>query len=260
MAPTDAEHELPAIDDQLIVSGQRYELIDGELVYVAPADEPHAELHLALGQVMKAHRAEGYSVALDMLTRTSRIDDLAPDVSVYPTARDPHTGRRQLDELSFEIAATESLNHVTIKAAKLAGRGVRRIFAIDLPRERALEWSHERGEWRTLELHATIEDRCLAVAVPVAALVRAAVTDDASMRAMRLKRHPEFLAERAEGRAEGYATGLHDAVLSLLRHRGLVASASEEAALRRIADPDRLGRLLTVASSVATVADLFAQA
>ncbi len=57
-----------------------------------------ADLHSALDALVRAHRAEGYAVAVDMLTRTSRTDDIAPDVSVYPAARDPRTGGRQLEE------------------------------------------------------------------------------------------------------------------------------------------------------------------
>jgi hypothetical protein len=35
-------------------------------------------------------------VAVDLLTRLTRIDDIAPDVSIYPLERDPKTGGRQI--------------------------------------------------------------------------------------------------------------------------------------------------------------------
>jgi hypothetical protein len=74
-----------------------------------------------------------------------------PDVSVYPDAPDPRTGGRQLEQLAFELASTQSLGHAGRKAAKLAGRGVRRVFAIDVERSRALEWSAALGAWRELD-------------------------------------------------------------------------------------------------------------
>jgi hypothetical protein len=85
-----------------------------------------------------------FEVAADLLTRTSRVDDIAPDVSVYPDAPDPRTGGRQLEQLAFEIVSTQSLGDAAGKARKLATRGVRRVFAIDVARSRALEWSRSR--------------------------------------------------------------------------------------------------------------------
>lgn len=61
--------------------------------------------------VLKAHAAPEFLVAVDMLTRTSRIDDIAPDASVYPAARNPTTGGRQLEHVAFEISSTEGLGH-----------------------------------------------------------------------------------------------------------------------------------------------------
>lgn len=59
---------------------------------------------------------------------------------MYPAAPDPRTGGRQLEQLAFELASTQSLDHAGRKAAKLAGRGMRHVFAIDIERSRALEW------------------------------------------------------------------------------------------------------------------------
>jgi len=86
-----------------------------------------------------------------MLTRTSETTDLAPDVSVFPRARDPVTGGRQIEQLAFEVVSTESLGHAGRKAAKLLARGVRRVFAIDVERTRALEWSASLGTWSMLD-------------------------------------------------------------------------------------------------------------
>jgi hypothetical protein len=189
-----------------------------------------------------------------MLTRTSRVDDVAPDVSVYPTARDPRTGGRQLEELAFEIVSTESLAHAGRKAQKLVSRGVRRVFAIDVEGMRALEWSEELGEWSILDRRGVIEDPALAVPVPVEALLDTTRADAAIARALRLRRHPEFLAERAEGRAEGLAVAL----LEVLSWRGREPTADERRRILEERDLERLGRWFAAARTCADVAGLLA--
>jgi len=250
--------ELPAVDERLAAPETRSEVIDGKAVFVAPADEPHAEAHGALAALVRAHRAGGYAVAVDMLTRTSRRDDIAPDVSVYPAARDPRTGGRRLEELAFEIASTETLGHVAAKAAKLAARGVRRIFAIDVGRARALEWAKDAAQWAILDRRDHIEDVALAVPVPIAALIDAAQADDAIARALRARRHPEFDAEREEGRAEGLAEGLASALLVVLAARGLEPTADERRRILAEREPARLERWLAAAPTCASVASLLA--
>ena len=71
-----------------------------------------------------------------MLTRTSETSDIAPDVSVFPRARDEVTGGRQLEQLAFEVVSTERLSHAADKAQRLVDRGVRRVFAVDATRKR----------------------------------------------------------------------------------------------------------------------------
>jgi hypothetical protein len=166
---------------------------------------------------------------------------------VFPTARDPVTGRRQLEELAFEIASTESLGHAGRKAAKLVARGVRRVFALDLDRMRALEWSQEAGQWSILDRRGRIEDPALAVAIPIEALLDIARADDAIVRAFRAKHHPEFVAERAEGRAE--------ALLVVLAAGGLEATEAER---RRILEERDLGRLDRWLAAARTCVDIAA--
>ena len=248
--------KLPEVDERLVVPEARYEIVDGRVVHVPPADEPHGANHCTLAAIAHAHRADAYAPAVDMLTRTSQIDDIAPDVSVYPSARDPATGGRLLEELAFEIVSTESIAHAGTKAAKLVARGVRRVFAIDLKRARALEWSKELGEWSLLDRRGQIEDPVLAVPIPIEALLDAARAGDAIPHALRVKRHPEFIAERAEGRAEGRA----EALLVVLAARGLKPTEAER---RRILEERELGRLerwLAASTSCADVAALLAVA
>ena len=95
-------------DSDLVVSECGYEIDDGELVRVPAADRLHAERHAKLSALLEAHVAEDFKVAIDMLTRTSQIDDIAPDASVFPRARNPQTGRRRLEHLAFEIVSAQT--------------------------------------------------------------------------------------------------------------------------------------------------------
>ena len=81
----------PDIDDRLAPPETRIEYLDGKKIVTMPADRPHATKHSQIDRVVGAHVAEGYEVAVDMLTRTSKTSDFAPDVSVFPSAPDPKT-------------------------------------------------------------------------------------------------------------------------------------------------------------------------
>jgi Uma2 family endonuclease len=255
-----ADPELPAIDDRLVAPDSRYEIFDGELIYMPPADPPHATRHVQISVLVEAHAAPQFEVACDMLTRTSRIDDIAPDVSVYPEALDPRTGGRQLEQLAFEVVSTESLGHATRKAAKLAARGVRRVFAIDVERSRALEWSTALGTWRPLDAAEHIDDPAFAVALPVASLIRSARTDDAVARALLAKRNSVLEAaraqDRAEGTAEGLARGRAEDVITVLDTRGVALDSAARERILHERDLATLARWLVRATTCADVAAL----
>jgi len=184
LPPEVIEDELPAIDDHIAPPNTRYEVEDGRLVYVPPADEPHGHLHIVVGAVFQAHRADDMRVAADMLSRLTKIDDIAPDVSVYPTGRDPKTGRRQVDQLAFEIVSTQTLAHVGRRAAKMVARGVRRVFAIHVEKDCVFEWSAATSTWTLLDRTGVIADPALAVPVPVLALLDEAAADEAITQAV----------------------------------------------------------------------------
>jgi hypothetical protein len=258
-----ARAALPAIDDRLAVPETRSEVLDGAVVHVPPADEPHGTRHAQVTALLEAHAAARFDVACDMLTRTSETSDVAPDVSVFPDDPDPETGGRQIEQLAFEIVSTESLSHAGGKAAKLVAR---RVFAIDVERSRALEWSASLGTWTVLDGAARIGDPALEAALPVEMLVRAARTDDAIAHALLVKRNPVLEAVRAQDRAEGEIKGRIEgeikgeirALLVLLGQRGI---SVDDAALERIQgerDPQQLDRWIAGAATCTTIAELFA--
>jgi Uma2 family endonuclease len=245
-------------DERIAAPETRHEIIDGERVYVPPADEPHATEHLMLGYLLAAHVAPGYRGALDMLTRTSETSDYAPDASVFAGERDPETGGRQLEELAFEIASTQSRANATRKARGLAERGVRRVFCLDIKRREVLEWDPD-GDWRQLAANGSIEDLCFIRPLPVAALLAAAEPHDEVARALVAQGNPVLEDIRTEGRAEGYAEGRAEgeargramSVISVLEARGLDVPADLRAQILACADLRRLDRWLARAMTVA---------
>jgi Uma2 family endonuclease len=275
--------EHPPVDARLVASEARYEIHDGVLVHVAPADELHGTRHSKISALVEAHVGSEFDVACDMLTRTSETSDVAPDVSVFPCARSPETGGRQLEQLAFEVVSTQSLGDAGRKAAKLVARGVRRVFAIDVERTRGLEWSGAPGSWRALDVSASIEDSALAVALPIEPLVHAAKIDDAVARALLGKRNPVLEAVRArdvaaataralaegkreglaegkrEGLAEGAARGRAEALLVMLAAHGVALDSADRARILGERDPDRLDRWIARATSCTNLTDVFAE-
>jgi Uma2 family endonuclease len=251
-SPSDrTDDELPDVDERLVAPGTRYEIDDGKLVYVAPADEPHGEAHGALAALLRAHCASEYKVAIDMLTRTSKVSDIAPDASVYPAARNPKTGGRQLEEVAFELLATTRLSTVASKAEQLVHRGVRRVFGIDLGKRRVVEWSRELGSWSILPIVGAIEDRVFAQPLPIQGLLDIAANDDLVVRAWRLRGHPEFLAEREEGREDGLRAALRLVV------NARFGNLDNELAVRiERADAATIERWITRVGTATTAADV----
>jgi Uma2 family endonuclease len=201
------EHALPAPDERLVMPETRHEVIDGRIVYVPPSDIPHGSRHSKVSALLEAYVRSGYDVVSDVLTRTSQRDDLAPDVSVVPLGKDAKTGGRRLEELAFEVVSTQRLSLAAKRAAALAGRGVRRVFAIDVKRKRALEWSRETHAWKMLPARGVLRDRALVLPLPFDALVHMAKSDDAVARALLAKNNPVIDAAIREGRAEADAKG-----------------------------------------------------
>ena len=267
---------LPGIDDRLVAPETRYELLEGRLVHVSPADAPHGTRHSKISALVEAHAGLEFEVACDLLTRVSETSEVAPDVSVYPQARDPETGGRQLEQLAFEVVSTQSLSHAGRKAAKLTERGVRRVFAIDLERDRALEWSRELASWAVLDTAGYIEDPALDAPLPIDALLHAAKADDAIASALLIKRNPVIEAARerdrvesrsqglAEGLAEGKAAGLAEGkattLLAFLAARGIAVDAAARARVLAERDLATLDRWIARAGSCGTIAELFAEA
>lgn len=227
----------------------RYEAIDGKIEFVAPSDEPHGTYHSKIAALLEAYAAADYRVAVDMLTRTSEKNDMAPDASVFPSVRDPETGGRKLEELAFEVVSTEALSHAARKARALTERGVRRVFAVDVERRRALEWSRRTGSWEILPGDGAIEDRTLALPLPLSALAEAMRADDAVARALLAKKNPVIEDALRAARLDGK----REALVQILTARGLKISKKADKHIRAERDESVVDRWLKAAASCASV-------
>lgn len=260
--PSRIDPAQPAVDDHIVPEGARWELLNGERILSPPSKEPHATRHTDLAYVLRAHVASGWRVAVDMLTRADHGDDFAPDLSIYPEARDPQTGGRQLEALAFEIVSQQSVTVPTKKAAVLAQRGVRRIFAIKLRKKgtTVMEFEPNSGTWLTLTPAASIADPCLAIPITVHDLLDAALADAAVARALLARNVPEIMApihhalqradeehqraeaaeaerelERQRADAERQRAEAAEAERELERQRAEAAEAERDALARQVA-------------------------
>jgi Uma2 family endonuclease len=244
MATRPDSSRFPAPDERLVMPECGYEIVGGEVFSVSPAHEPHGSRHSKLSALLEAYAGEAYNAASDMLTRTGQREDFAPDGSVYPMARDPITGGRQLEELAFEVVSSESLAHAGRKAASLIRRGVRRVFAIDVERERGLEWSTATDGWEILGADAVIDDPALVAPLPVRDLVSAGSADDAVARALLAKGNAVVQRALATRHAEGKAEGKAEAIIAVLAARGVPPSEADRARILSTRDDATLQRWL----------------
>lgn len=257
-----ASRELPAVDARLVRAGCGYEIFEGRLVRVPPLSASRAARRERLALLLELHVTAELDVAIELPTRTSEISDIAPGASVVPRAPDPRTDGRQLEHLAFEVVDAGSIEYAGRKAASLIGRGVRRVLAIDVERERVLEWSQQLGAWRVLDAGASIADRSFVAPLPVEALLHEAKIDRAILRALLARHAAGGAAERpaapAERLAEGFAEGWAEVILAMLVARDLCVSWLEQEQLLVERDLARLERWSARAATCASAAELLA--
>ncbi len=254
----------PDPDDHLVEPGTRYEVFEGERVYVSPARPGHGDTHNQLDRVIGHHAAPGYTASTDLLTRRSKDSDFATDTSVRRAGINPATGHRYLEELSFEIFFQESREYACTRARKVLASGVRRMFGIFV-KERwpgsddagvvdctVAEWSAERDDWRMLAPGEIIEDPALLLPLPVDALIDEFASDAAAARALLARNNP-VLEERA---ARVRLANTRENIFEVLEHRKIALDAAHRDRIEACDDIAILKRWLRRATEVRDVAEL----
>ncbi|MEP7009742.1 MAG: hypothetical protein ABJC13_05410 [Acidobacteriota bacterium] len=258
----------PNVDDHLVEPEvTRDEIIGGRRMEAFPAEAPHADQQTELDYVLRAHVASGYRASTDLITRYGVDSDFASDTCVRREGTDPATGRRHLEEIAFEIVSKQSEKLATEKAERMHRRGVRRIFAVWVKNGEVGEWSPEERTWRRLEVGANIEDHCLATPLKVAALLDAAIADNAVAEALVAKGNPVILkreasakaAGKVEGREEGRADGVARSILEVLAAREVEASEAQQEKILGCQDREQLGRWLRRAAVASSATEVLAE-
>jgi flagellar biosynthesis/type III secretory pathway protein FliH len=139
------------------------------------------------------------------------------------------------------------------------------VFAIDIERSRALEWSAELGSWRELDPAGHIADPALQVPLPIDAMIHAAKADDAVQRALIAKANPVLEAHvarhraqaKAEGIQEGLSRGKAEALLAVLAARRVAVGDADRLRIVEERDPGQLDRWLARAATCFEAAELF---
>ena len=249
----------PAVDDHLVEAETREEMVRGVRMIAQPAHPPHADRHIDLGHVIRAHVKPGYIVSADLLTRFGPKSDFATDVCVRKEGDDPQTGRRHLEELAFEIVNEQSLRHITIRAEDIIGRGVRRLIVLFVKRGTVTEWSQAEHRFVELPLDGVLEDPTLVGPIPIRALLDAVAAEEAVALAMWERDLPVIAERKQELRARAYEEVREHflrVLLLTLEGRGLHPSADQRAAIEACTDDEQLARWLLVAARVSSVAEL----
>jgi hypothetical protein len=254
--------------DHLVEPETRQEMFRGQIVEVSPARPGHADLHGRLSKVLDHHAVDGYASSSDLLTRRSMNSDFATDASLRRAGRNPATGQRYMEELSFEIFFKQSREYACERARDVMGSGVRRLFGIFV-KERwpesdedgvidstVAEWSVERNDWVHLPPGHMITDPCLNIPLPVEALVEALPSDNAAQRALIAKRNPVLEEHTDQKRREERLATLRENIFDLLEDRQITLDELQRARIEECEDIATLKRWLLRAAKVASTAEL----
>ncbi|MDI1481710.1 hypothetical protein [Polyangium sp. y55x31] len=220
----------PPVDEHIVVpETTRDEMIRGRKVSAQPALEPHADLQTSLDFLILPHVRPGYRPSTELLTRVAEGSNFATDLSIRREGQDPATGRRFLEEISFEIVNEQSVRDVVEKAEELAERGVRRVFAIFVKRREVCEWSPEKHAFVPLLLDGMLEDPCFVRPIAVRALLDVQNAEREVVRALERKGNAELERLKEGARDAGREEGRREALGTLLRARFGEISADAEA-------------------------------
>jgi len=268
--PAADDRSWPDPEDHLVEPGTRWEVFEGERVYVSPARPGHGDVHARLGMTIGHHVAPEYTASIDLITRRNRNNDFATDASVRRTGINPATGRRYLEEISFEVFFQQSREYTRTRARTVVTSGVRRMFGI-FGKERwpgsddagevdytVAEWSAERDDWVVLAPGDVITDPTLSLPIPALALIDAVAFDNAATRAVLAKDTPVLREHDAAIHAAGGLAARREDIFEILEDRKIALDAAQRARIEACDDLAMLKRWLIRAVNVRDAAELLA--
>ena len=251
---------LPAVDDRLARPEEGEEYVDGEYFgwQTMAGDPEHADPQCQLAYVVRACVAPGYIASAELLTRTDKESDFASDVSVRREGTDPATDSRYLEEISFEVANSQTLSKLETRARKLVKRGVRRVFGIMVKDCEIREW-RSHGGFKVRPLAGEIRDRAFKKPLRVRAILDAAAADRLVVEALWAKQEPNLVKLVEKGEARGEARGLAMAILLTFEAHGITLDAESRETVLGCREVTLLKRWLEKALVAGSAADVVAE-
>lgn len=266
-----SHRERLAPDDRLAIPEAGEEYIDGERFEVMAGDAAHADPQCDLAYVVRACVAKGYIASTELLTRTDVGSDFATDICVRREGTDPETGGRYVEEVSFEVANSQTRRDFErVRIPKLLAAGVRRIIVLLVPEGDVIEWSVEDNDWKGWTPDTSIRDRVFKKPLHVKALLDAAASDKLVAEALLAKREPHLMSVlkrresrgktrgEAQGVLKGIAIGLAESILMTYDERGIRLDEENRQAIMECEDTDLLRLLLRKAVVAPSAADVLA--
>lgn len=223
--------------------GDRYELSNGHPIYCAPSGWQHASGSMTGGPVLDSDpdvQWSGLDAGISPEPGTLR----APDVVVRATPPSgDSTWLTEAPPLAVEYAGPgQDERDLKTKIAELLAAGARLVWVVRLVGPQRVDVHRPDGPMKVYTASDVLEaPGILRNPVPVRALFDRDAAQEVVFRNLLQRRGYASLNEvREEGREEG----MIDAILALLRGRGLAVDAAVEARLRACHDQEILQRWL----------------
>ena len=235
--------------DQL-KAGDRYELDEGRLLYVAPTGGDGARGATSGAQALDSDPAVE-SVGMDAGFALSSKTMRAPDVSVgrVPDAPGWIAGAPLL---AVEYASTgQNEEELQVKIRQLLGAGTRYVWVVRLLGPRRVE-VHEGGKPVRVAVpgEALVAPGVLQNPVPVEAMFNRTAAQELAFRNLLQRRGYSDLEDvRQEGREQGRVEGHRDALRVLLKARGIMLNPAEEARIASCSDAATFERWIARATT-----------
>jgi hypothetical protein len=248
-------------DDRLARPETGEEYIDGECMQAMSGDAAHADPQCDLNYAVRACVAKRYVASTELLTRTDVGSDFTTDVCVRKRGIDPKTGGRYMEEVSFEVAHTQTREDLERKRIpKLLAAGVRRVIAVLIPEGDVLEWSQKGGgKWKGLPPDSYIRDRVFKTPLHVKAILDATATEKLVSQAQIAKREPHLMEVLDEHEAKGRTEGLAEAILLAFESRGVTLDAPNRQEIQGCQDTELLRNLLIKTLAASSASEILAE-
>ncbi|MCY7316469.1 MAG: Uma2 family endonuclease [Rubrivivax sp.] len=147
------EHYHRMAEAGILPPGQRTELIDGEIIDMAPIGTRHAALVRKLGRVLELQAGNAYTVSVQNPLRLSDQSEPEPDLVLLTYRADSyeHAHPTPADvKLLIEVADTTLRYDTQIKLPLYARHGVSEVWVFDLEAHRLHRWRQPQGDAYTL--------------------------------------------------------------------------------------------------------------